>query len=295
MSVEGNMDEVETDIIPDVDGDIGADDAVSNGDLANRRRRQQVRQACQQCRRRKIKVDNPAAPFTKMPSSNLIVQCDEVRPVCRPCVKARLACAYELPPGQTRAQAMIESQQRLREELHSHSSLIHALRCTDANSSIQMLNRLRHGDYDSALLGTDLASRPTSQESRTYPWEECIDESQRQRTRDTGMLLPPIENYPPGRHDSGPHHATEKHDLPYDRNQGLPQTFAPAYPGPSGSQIIPGSMVPPNMHAYDSRIPSYPRPELQYQPRPNPNYQQQEMTHPPLPSNDPNRSHQGPR
>jgi hypothetical protein len=56
MSGESNMDEVETDIAPDVDGDIGGDDVVSNGDLANRRRRQQVRQACQQCRRRKIKV-----------------------------------------------------------------------------------------------------------------------------------------------------------------------------------------------------------------------------------------------
>ena len=294
------MDDIETDIAPDVDGDIGTDDAVSNGDLANRRRRQQVRQACQQCRRRKIKVDDPSASLTKISLSNLMVQCDELRPVCRPCVKARLACAYELPPGQTRAQAMIESQQRLREELHSHSSLIHALRCTDANSSVQMLNRLRHGDYDSALLGTDLASRSNSQESRAYPWEECIDESQRQRTRDTKMLLPPIENYQPGRHDIGPHyllphHGTQKHDLPYDRNQGLPQTFAPAYPGPSGSQITPGSMAPPNMHAYDSRMPPYPRPELQYQPRPNPNYQQQEMPHPPLPSNDRDRPHQGPR
>jgi hypothetical protein len=43
MSGESNMDEVETDIAPDVDGDIGGDDVVSNGDLANRRRRQQVR------------------------------------------------------------------------------------------------------------------------------------------------------------------------------------------------------------------------------------------------------------
>lgn len=57
---KSNMDEVETDTAPDVDGDIGADDAVSNGDLANRRRRQQVRQACQQCRRRKIKVRTPS-------------------------------------------------------------------------------------------------------------------------------------------------------------------------------------------------------------------------------------------
>ena len=59
MSGESNMDEVETDIAHDVDGDLGTDDTVSNGDLANRRRRQQVRQACQQCRRRKIKVHTP--------------------------------------------------------------------------------------------------------------------------------------------------------------------------------------------------------------------------------------------
>jgi hypothetical protein len=64
MSGESNMDEVETDIAPDVDGDIGGDDVVSNGDLANRRRRQQVRQACQQCRRRKIKVHTlPTLPI----------------------------------------------------------------------------------------------------------------------------------------------------------------------------------------------------------------------------------------
>lgn len=54
------MDDIETDTLLDVDGDTGAEDVVSNGDLANRRRRQQVRQACQQCRRRKIKVCTPS-------------------------------------------------------------------------------------------------------------------------------------------------------------------------------------------------------------------------------------------
>lgn len=67
------MDEVEIDIAHDVDGDIGTDDAVSNGDLANRRRRQQVRQACQQCRRRKIKVRTLPALLVEMPAPNLIV------------------------------------------------------------------------------------------------------------------------------------------------------------------------------------------------------------------------------
>jgi len=69
MSGESNMDEVETDTAPDIDGDIGTDDVVSNGDLANRRRRQQVRQACQQCRRRKIKVHTP--PTTSLKTNPL--------------------------------------------------------------------------------------------------------------------------------------------------------------------------------------------------------------------------------
>ena len=73
MSGESNMDEVEIDIAHDVDGDIGTDDAVSNGDLANRRRRQQVRQACQQCRRRKIKVQTLPASSIDMHVPNLTV------------------------------------------------------------------------------------------------------------------------------------------------------------------------------------------------------------------------------
>lgn len=53
------MDESDLVSMADVDGDAATDEVVSNGDLANRRRRQQVRQACQQCRRRKIKVRTP--------------------------------------------------------------------------------------------------------------------------------------------------------------------------------------------------------------------------------------------
>jgi hypothetical protein len=292
------MSEVDTDTAPDIDGDVGVDDVVSNGDLANRRRRQQVRQACQQCRRRKIKVHTPTHQPTHLPkilSSNPTDQCDEVRPVCRPCLKARLACAYELPPGQTRAQAMVESQQRLRDELHSHASLIHALRCTDANSSIQMLSRLRRGEYDSALLGTESATRSNSPGGRVYPWEEGVDEGQRRRSRDA-EILPPIESFPSGRHDSAPHYLTPHNASDtYDRAPLPAQAFPPTYPA---SQNMPGSMMGPNsMHnTYDSRMSAYPRPDLQYQQRGNSLYQQPEMPHPStLPSNEPNQTHQRPR
>jgi hypothetical protein len=68
MSDEGHMDDSENGLLNEGDGDTGADDVVSNSDLANRRRRQQVRQACQQCRRRKIKVHIPSpSPYLTPP------------------------------------------------------------------------------------------------------------------------------------------------------------------------------------------------------------------------------------
>ena len=303
MSDEGHMDDAESGLQTEGDGDTGADDVVSNSDLANRRRRQQVRQACQQCRRRKIKVHIPS-PYLTPPSlppavnqfqsfSNLPYQCDEVRPVCRPCQKARLACAYELPPGQTRAQAMMESQQRLRDELHSHTSLIHSLRCADANSSVHMLGRLRHGDYDSALLGTDHAIRSASPGDRIYPWEESNDEGHHhQRARDGG-LLPPIDGFTPIRHDAGNVYShSHSHDKPehaYDNRAAMaPQVSSSSFA--NTTPINPGGAS--TMHNSDPRM-AYQRAEMQYQSR---GYQHNDMPlHPSLPSKDPTRNFPGPR
>lgn len=297
------MDDAENDTMPDVDGEPGADDAVSNGDLANRRRRQQVRQACQQCRRRKIKVCSEPFPNHRMdePGSNP-KQCDEVRPVCRPCVKARLACAYELPPGQTRAQAMMESQQRLRDELHSHTSLIQSLRCVDANSSIQMLGRLRHGDYDSALLGADLATRSNSPAERVYPWEETFDDSQRQQMRNADVRPQPVDGFPPLRHDSTalyapPNLAVDKGSHPYDRGVLPGPDFAPNFASHHDMPANTALMNPGNVQDYDQkRLPPFQRPDMQYQPRVSPNYHQGDPQHQStLPSNDYNRAHGPPR
>lgn len=193
----------------------------------------------------------------------------------------------------------MESHQRLRDELHSHTSLIHSLRCADANSSIQMLGRLRHGDFDGALLGTDLASRSHSPADRVYPWEESIDESQRQRNRDP-ELLPPMDSFPPARHDDGvgyppSHPAHVKPEHPYDRAAIPAQTYPPNFAPPPGLPASTAMMHPGGMHGYDQRI-AYQRPEMQYQPRSNSSYQQGEGSHQStIPSNDPNRNYAGPR
>ena len=59
-------------------------------------------------------------------------------------------CAYNLPAGVTRTQALVQSEQRMREGLQSHESLIYALRRVGSNEATQILYRLRQGEYDKA-------------------------------------------------------------------------------------------------------------------------------------------------
>jgi hypothetical protein len=193
---------------------------------------------------------------------------------------------------------MMESQQRLRDELHSHTSLIHSLRCAEANASIHMLGRLRQGDYDGALLGTDHAIRSTSPGDRIYPWEESSDEGHHHPRSRSADLLPPIEGFAPIRHDAGNVYPSSSHDKPdhtYDHRGAMPpQASSSNYGAPHGmSASNPGGVA--IMHSSDLRM-AYQRPEMQYQPRGNHGYQHPDMPlHPPLQPKDPTRDFPGPR
>jgi len=123
----------------------------------SRKRRQQGTQACQRCRIRKVK-------------------CDEARPRCGSCRKRHFECAYELPAGQTRTQALIQSQQDLREQMRSNVSFIYALRCVGSNEATQMLCRLRKGDYDESLLGErSTFGQGTAPTSEGFPWDDAAN------------------------------------------------------------------------------------------------------------------------
>lgn len=194
----------------------------------------------------------------------------------------------------------MESQQRLRDELHSHASLVHSLRVCDANSSIQMLSRLRHGDYDSALLGTELASRSNASGDRLYPWEDHTDDRQRQRPQE-GDLLPSIDAFPQVRQEgvlyplSRP--SMDKAGLPYERPAVTSQAYPPSFAGPHGipasHAMMDGGSIPP----YGQRLPSYQHPDMQAQVRRSSSYHQQsDMSHmSTVPSNDPHRAYPGPQ
>lgn len=97
-----------------------------------------------------------------------------------------LECAYELPVGQTRTQALIQSEQRLREELRSHGSLIYALRCVGSDEATQILCRLRQGAYDEALSGRNFDFGSKEPASEVFPWEYPARE-------DVGPLNPDLE------------------------------------------------------------------------------------------------------
>lgn len=103
-------------------------------------------------------------------------QCDEARPRCGSCRKRHFECAYELPVGQTRTQALIQSQQDLREQMRSNVSFIYALRCVGSNEATQMLCRLRKGDFDESLLGErSTFGQGTAPTSEGFPWDDAAN------------------------------------------------------------------------------------------------------------------------
>ncbi|OQO09446.1 hypothetical protein B0A48_04845 [Cryoendolithus antarcticus] len=135
-------------------------DALHEDESAgNKKRRHQGKQACQQCRRRKIK-------------------CDETRPKCKSCGKAKLPCQYELPAGQTRQQALVENQSKIQHELEAHASLISTLRTLPTDAANEVLSRLREGQYDGILVGRPASLDGTEVQQISYPWEYPIDNAE---------------------------------------------------------------------------------------------------------------------
>jgi len=121
----------------------------------------------------------------------MIAQCDEARPTCKPCSKARAVCDYERPAGQTRNQALSKNQRRLQSQLRTFTSLIHALRCADINTSGRILRHLRHGDYDGILLCDNPSSDMTQHTDKVYPWEDMSSDEQPQ-PGSRNVVLPPV-------------------------------------------------------------------------------------------------------
>lgn len=144
-------------------------------------------------------------------------------------MKSRLACGYELPAGQTRNQALSQGFRQLQDQLHTYSSLIHALRCMDSEASSHMLNDLRRGNYDETLLCNDSISEIIPHADRIYPWEESPARKPLQ-PQSCQTNLPPISNLMPVQSDSSAVRLTSHSTLgmPGHPHQHYPSHDAPA-------------------------------------------------------------------
>ncbi|OQN95540.1 hypothetical protein B0A48_18384 [Cryoendolithus antarcticus] len=105
-------------------------------------------------------------------------QCDETRPSCKSCSKAKLTCEYELPTGQTRQQALVENQSKIQHELEAHASLISTLRTLPSNAAVEVLSRLRGGQYDGILVDRRESRDDTESQQGSFPWEYPVDNAE---------------------------------------------------------------------------------------------------------------------
>jgi hypothetical protein len=127
------------------------------------------------------------------PLLDMIAQCNEAHPRCKPCLKAKAACEYEFSAGQTRNQALSENQRRLQGQSRTFTSLIYALRCADSNASGRILRHLRRGDYDGTLLCDDSSSDMTRHADKGYPWED-LSQDERPQSESRYTTLPPVSD-----------------------------------------------------------------------------------------------------
>ena len=138
------------------------------------------------------------------PLLDMIAQCDEARPSCKPCLKAKAACRYEHSAGQTQSQALTENQRRLQGQLRTFTSLIHALRWADSNDSGRILRHLRRGDYDGTLLCDDSSSDMTWHPDKVYPCED-LSQADRPQSGSRHTMLPPVSDLISMRRNSAEH------------------------------------------------------------------------------------------
>lgn len=88
-------------------------------------------------------------------------------------------------------QAMLDIQQRHRNELQRSSSLVHTLRVVDMGHAKWILGELRRGAYDGILLGAEHDSGSLRGPSnKIFPWEEM--EEARVQELQNPPSLPPI-------------------------------------------------------------------------------------------------------
>ncbi|KAK6439518.1 hypothetical protein LTR95_004269 [Oleoguttula sp. CCFEE 5521] len=180
-------------------------------------------------------------------------QCDETRPSCKSCGKAKLSCKYELPAGQTRQQALAQNQSKIQHELEAHASLISTSRTLPSDAAVEVLHRLRGGQYDGILVGGRESRDGTEVQQGSFPSEYPVDNAEEDASGEEDEAYSDATASLPQRYTQFVSHnmdflssqeSTQVATMPFtampEVKRNLPYTgyYAPymAYPDPAGEQ-----------------------------------------------------------
>jgi hypothetical protein len=116
------------------------------------RKGQMTNSACQQCRKRKIKVMSPRKQqrsgydTVTGKADSFHQQCSGERPACAGCVRREKLCMYDIEEGTTRLQNLRKRLGSAQIELTEAKNFIYSLRYSSDADAVGLLVRLRMGE-----------------------------------------------------------------------------------------------------------------------------------------------------
>ncbi|OQN95172.1 hypothetical protein B0A48_18698 [Cryoendolithus antarcticus] len=202
----------------------------------NKNKRFQGKQACQQCRRRKIKV------ILTLLHPHCLQHADSDALVRRNPAKVQVLW-----------QGQVDVQSKIQHELEAHASLISTLRTLLSDAAVEVLHRLREGQYDGILIGRRESQDGTEVQHASFPWEYPVDNAKDdasgeddEANSDATVSLPQSYTQSIGYNMalSSSQQSTQVPSMPFTRmpqvDQNLPHPgyYAPymAYQTPAGGQ-----------------------------------------------------------
>lgn len=172
--------------VEETSGDPSASSSSTSQRSNDQRKRRQVTVACNECRKRKVKVSmNRLTCEAAKPRKILMcMQCDGLRPSCSPCDSRDLPCHYEADPDATPIIALKRKFDQLQKHSQDSVDVLDMLRSRPEQEALAILQRIRNSDLASALAiirdGDILMQQPPLPSTRPHP------------------ILPPLNNLAKG-------------------------------------------------------------------------------------------------
>lgn len=125
--------------------------APAPSSTASNRRKRAVRVACNSCRTRKTAVSIRLLIPDGTTDQTGLLQCDGIRPLCKPCRIRLTACVYDAEDGESRSDAVRRENRKLRQSLANVQQVIEHLQSLPDAEALEFLRRYRSSNSDSPL------------------------------------------------------------------------------------------------------------------------------------------------